>query len=72
MTVSGAHVLACASIGILMLIVPIPYGQKIKTVGKAIVVISRRGLAACRPLRFLGRSMEPFADRRANGERRME
>src|SRR5450759_3054702 len=29
-------------------------GQKIKTVGKAGVVPSWRGLAACRPLRFFG------------------
>src|SRR5450759_6018680 len=31
-----------------------PCGQKIKTVGKAGVVPSWRGLAACRPLRFFG------------------
>src|SRR5476651_2524608 len=45
----------------------IPYGQEIKTVGKASVVISQRGLVACRRLRFFERSVERFADRRANG-----
>jgi hypothetical protein len=31
----------------------IPYGQEIKTVGKASIVISQSGLTARRPLRFL-------------------
>jgi hypothetical protein len=44
-----------------------PYGQKIKTVEKAGSYPSWRSLAACRPLRFLGRSMAPIADRRAQG-----
>jgi len=35
-----------------------PVWSKIKTVGKTGVIPSRRGLAACRQLRFLGRSME--------------
>src|SRR5450756_2707250 len=38
---------------------PTPCGQKIKTAGKTGVIPSRRSLAACRPLGFLGRLRAP-------------
>src|ERR1039458_8421692 len=41
--------------------------KKLKLQERRAVIPSRRSLAACRPLGFLGRSMEPFADRRTNG-----
>src|SRR5664279_4540464 len=40
--------------------------KKLKLQERRAVIPSRRSLVACRPLGFLGRSMEPFADRRAH------
>src|ERR1700694_2456931 len=60
----GCTCRACGGVAGLFLT---PYGQKIKTVEKAGSYPSWRSLAACRPLRFLGRSMAPIADRRAQG-----
>jgi len=41
--------------------------KKLKLQERRAVIPSRRSLTACRPLRFLGRSMAPIADRRAKG-----
>src|SRR5450759_2150071 len=46
--------------------------KKLKLQERRAVIPCRRSLAACSPLGFLGRSVVPIVDRRANGGRRME
>jgi len=42
--------------------------KKLKLQESRVVILSRCSLAACRPLRFLGRSAAPIVDRRAKGD----